>query len=146
MHLVSCPQLPHLLYCRYTAACDVLDSLHLLSCLLYQRIADFDVCLISCLLISKGCSSIAGRLSVFCECTFLVICSQSRLLQCQILLFAFRPNGPATLTTICYTGLMPADWNATNTDGSKANAEFMDTQEWPPSLHTPVLMLMLITL
>ena len=49
--------------------------------------------------------------------------------------FAFRPNE-----------YMPADWNATNPDGSKVNAEFMDTQEWPPSFHMPMLILMLITL
>jgi hypothetical protein len=41
---------------------------------------------------------------------------------------------------------MPADWNATHADGSKVNAAFMDTVEWPPFFHMPVLMLMLITL
>merc|ERR1712151_1028331 len=33
---------------------------------------------------------------------------------------------------------MPTDW--------KNDPEFMDTQEWPPFFHMPVLMLMLITL
>ena len=54
---------------------------------------------------------------------------------CVVLfLFAFRPNGLASLTTICYAELMHADSNATNPNGSKVNAEFMDTQEWPPFL------------
>ena len=41
---------------------------------------------------------------------------------------------------------MPAVWDATHADGSKVNAAFMDTVEWPPFFHMPVLMLMLITL
>merc|ERR1712178_102079 len=44
-----------------------------------------------------------------------------------IAVFAYRPNE-----------YMPKDW--------KTNPEFMDTQEWPPFFHMPVLMLMLITL
>ena len=41
---------------------------------------------------------------------------------------------------------MPAVWDATHSDGSKVNAAFMDTVEWPPFFHMPVLMLMFITL
>merc|ERR1712147_481053 len=44
-----------------------------------------------------------------------------------IAVFAYRPND-----------YMPKDW--------EHDAEFMDTQEWPPFFHMPVLMLMLITL
>ena len=44
-----------------------------------------------------------------------------------ISVFCFRPNE-----------YMPTDW--------KTSSEFMDTQEWPPFFHMPVLMLMLITL
>merc|ERR1719449_371926 len=44
-----------------------------------------------------------------------------------ISVFAYRPNE-----------YMPKDW--------KNDPEFMDTQEWPPFFHMPVLMLMLITL
>merc|ERR1711907_713120 len=44
-----------------------------------------------------------------------------------IAVFAYRPNE-----------YMPKDW--------KNDPEFMDTQEWPPFFHMPVLMLMLITL
>merc|ERR1712054_281962 len=44
-----------------------------------------------------------------------------------ISVFAYRPNE-----------YMPKDW--------KTNPEFMDTKEWPPFFHMPVLMLMLITL
>jgi len=46
-----------------------------------------------------------------------------------ISVFAFRPNE-----------YMPLNWNSTN------NTEFMDSKEWPPFFHMPVLMLMLITL
>merc|ERR1711988_1850415 len=46
-----------------------------------------------------------------------------------IAVFAYRPNE-----------YMPADWN------KPTNTEFMDTKEWPPFFHMPVLMLMLITL
>merc|ERR1712057_125669 len=46
-----------------------------------------------------------------------------------IAVFAYRPNE-----------YMPADWN------KSTNTEFMDTKEWPPFFHMPVLMLMLITL
>merc|ERR1712070_1367632 len=44
-----------------------------------------------------------------------------------IAVFAYRPNE-----------YMPKDW--------QNDKEFMDTQEWPPFFHMPVLMLMLITL
>jgi len=44
-----------------------------------------------------------------------------------IAVFAYRPNE-----------YMPKDW--------EHDAEFMDTVEWPPFFHMPVLMLMLITL
>merc|ERR1719321_94849 len=44
-----------------------------------------------------------------------------------IAVFAYRPNE-----------YMPKDW--------QKDPEFMDTQEWPPFFHMPVLMLMLITL
>merc|ERR1719454_571840 len=44
-----------------------------------------------------------------------------------IAVFAYRPNE-----------YMPKDW--------KTSPEFMDTHEWPPFFHMPVLMLMLITL
>merc|ERR1711881_744051 len=44
-----------------------------------------------------------------------------------IAVFAYRPNE-----------YMPKDW--------QNDPEFMDTQEWPPFFHMPVLMLMLITL
>merc|ERR1711976_641353 len=44
-----------------------------------------------------------------------------------IAVFAYRPNQ-----------YMPKDW--------QNDPEFMDTQEWPPFFHMPVLMLMLITL
>merc|ERR1719194_347815 len=44
-----------------------------------------------------------------------------------IAVFAYRPDE-----------YMPKDW--------QHDAEFMDTQEWPPFFHMPVLMLMLITL
>merc|ERR550537_1355454 len=44
-----------------------------------------------------------------------------------IAVFAYRPNE-----------YMPTNW--------KEDPEFMDTQEWPPFFHMPVLMLMLITL
>merc|ERR1712100_603421 len=44
-----------------------------------------------------------------------------------IAVFAYRPNE-----------YMPKDW--------QHDAEFMDTTEWPPFFHMPVLMLMLITL
>merc|ERR1712118_475679 len=44
-----------------------------------------------------------------------------------ISVFAYRPNE-----------YMPKNW--------QNDAEFMDTQEWPPFFHMPVLMLMLITL
>merc|ERR1712178_16672 len=44
-----------------------------------------------------------------------------------IAVFAYRPNQ-----------YMPKNW--------EKDAEFMDTQEWPPFFHMPVLMLMLITL
>merc|ERR1711943_163607 len=44
-----------------------------------------------------------------------------------IAVFAYRPND-----------YMPKNW--------EKDAEFMDTQEWPPFFHMPVLMLMLITL
>merc|ERR1711970_856815 len=44
-----------------------------------------------------------------------------------IAVFAYRPNE-----------YMPKNW--------EKDAEFMDTQEWPPFFHMPVLMLMLITL
>merc|ERR1711879_828518 len=44
-----------------------------------------------------------------------------------IAVFAYRPNE-----------YMPKDW--------KNDPEFMDTKEWPPFFHMPVLMLMLITL
>merc|ERR1712194_736437 len=44
-----------------------------------------------------------------------------------ISVFAFRPNE-----------YMPKDW--------ENDPEFMDTKEWPPFFHMPVLMLMLITL
>merc|ERR1711998_365851 len=52
-----------------------------------------------------------------------------------IAVFAYRPNE-----------YMPKDWNETNAEGNKTNTEFMDTIEWPPFFHMPVLMLMLITL
>ena len=44
-----------------------------------------------------------------------------------IAVFAYRPND-----------YMPKDW--------QHDPEFMDTTEWPPFFHMPVLMLMLITL